>query len=170
MIAYVILVSIALVMAGIIYAWLTTFVPKTPQECPDGSSISVKDIEYDCSLNILNLSLKNNGRFSLGGYFIHASNVSGQELAILDLTQYFSDSEPPGEGLTVNPGIKFHSYGQNTLPPNNYVTHIFNLSSSPSGTLYSLEITPFRYETDGSKTKLVSCTNARITNYKIVCE
>lgn len=167
MIGYIILVSIALVMASIIYYWIRNYVPVAPLECPDGSSIFIKSVKYNCSSELINISLKNNGRFNLGGYFIHASNVSEQELAVLDLTQYFLDSEPPGDGIKLNSGIKFHSSGENTVPPNNQVTHFFNLSGS--GIIYSLEITPFRYQTEGSKTRLVSCSNARV-KYKIVCD
>lgn len=169
MIAYVILVSIALVMAGIIYGWIRGFVPKTPVECPESSSLFIRSVKYDCSENVINITLSNNGRFSLGGYFIHASNVTGQELAIIDLTPYFYDSEnPSGQGLRLNTGIKFHSTGQNTLPPANYVIHLFDLSESPHGIIQFIEITPFRYEEDGNRLRILTCAESRV-KHNLVC-
>jgi hypothetical protein len=168
MIGYILLVTIALVMAAIIYAWVKTYVPTETLECPDGSSIFIKDIEYDCA-GSLNLTLKNNGRFNLAGYFIHASNVSEQELETIDLTDYFNSSEPAeAMSLYPNTGIKFHSTGENTLPPNNEVRHIYNLSGAPFGILYSIEVVAFRYQTDGSKKRLVSCSESAV-NYRLTC-
>jgi hypothetical protein len=159
MIGYVILVSIALVMTSIVFAILKGYVPFNKPECPDNVYIFVKDTEYDC-LDSLNLTLKNKGNFNVAGYFIRASNISDEELAILDLTQYLDASQSSGAVKLMPLGVKFQLTGENTFAPDSEVKHVF--SSVPFGRLYSVEIIPFRYEEDGSKITLVGCPDGAI--------
>ena len=49
MIGYVLLVSLAIIMGGIIYTWMKTYVPKDALECPEGTSLIIKGYEYNCS-------------------------------------------------------------------------------------------------------------------------
>ncbi len=68
---------------------MKSYVPKDTIDCPDGVSIFITD--SSCIENItdntyeLRLNIKNNGRFDIGGFFIHATNSSNQTLATIDL-------------------------------------------------------------------------------------
>ena len=89
MIGYILLITLGIVMGVIIYQWMKTYIPKEPVECPDGASIYLKD--YSCSSTNLEITIQNNGRFSLGGYFIKAANFSDQEVPTIDLSSKILD-------------------------------------------------------------------------------
>ena len=88
MIGYVLLVAIAIIMSMIVYQFIITYIPREALECPDGVSVFIKETKYDCTLGAetLEVTIKNNGLFSVAGYFIHATTEVGQELATLDLS------------------------------------------------------------------------------------
>ena len=51
MIGYVLLISIAVIMSVIVYAWLKTYKPGTEVECPDSTSIAIEEalcVEGEC--------------------------------------------------------------------------------------------------------------------------
>ena len=81
LIGYVLLVVFAVILAAIVYQWLRTYVPTEGLNCPDGTSIFISETSY-CD-NQLNLTLKNNGRFDVSGYFLHASNSSGEDIGTI---------------------------------------------------------------------------------------
>lgn len=165
MIGYVLLVAIAIIMGFVVYNWIKGYVPKDVFQCPDGVSIFVKEYVYDCIGNSLSLTLKNNGRFSIGGYFIHATNSSLQELATIDLTPYYT-----GGGSVANGAIIFIIGGENPKKPNDYWIDNFDLTKSPAfpGTIDSIEIIPARYEKEEKKWEFASCGNARLKQ-KLTC-
>ena len=156
MIGYVLLITVVVIMGAIVYAWLKTYVPKDLSECPDGTSISLKDIQYDCA-NTLSLTLKNNGRFNISGYFIYATNNSLDELATIDLSPY----NPNGEnGVIIFQG----PFGVAPKEPGREWIDTFNLSITPSfpGQIYSIEIMAMRYQSEDGKKKFVSCSKSKI--------
>ena len=76
-VAYVLLIVIALSLAVGVYAWLKAYVPpvNAREKCPDDVSISISD--YTCSTteeNII-LTLENKGLFNVDGFFILASST-----------------------------------------------------------------------------------------------
>ena len=160
MIGYVLLVSFAMFISVVIYKQLKTYVPRESLECPDGVSLFVKDYSYDCSTSKLNITLKNNGRFSVGGYFIHAKNISNEEIATYDI----SDKIKPSS-LYLNPGVLFDLIAgtQNSLDPEGERVHTFDLSTSSIGQVKSIEISPLRWQTIEERKRVVSCSNAKIT-------
>jgi len=118
------------------------------------SNFSVPSNEYTISNSnyILDLNLKNNGRFNLAGYFIHATNDSNQELATIDLSSKISEG-----GIIFGSSILFAEGGSNLMAPNEEKGVIFNLDSQ----IYLLEIIPIRFQEEGTKTKLVSCGESK---------
>lgn len=157
MIGYVLLVTSAIIMGVIVYQWIKTYVPTEAVECPDGVSIFLKEYSYDCGLEELTITLKNNGRFNLAGYFIHARNKTDPELlATIDLSSY----TPPGEGKggTVLFGTTTNSF----RPTDDPKIHIFDLSDSGIGQIYSVEIIPVRFQEKEGKKRFTSCGNARV--------
>jgi hypothetical protein len=156
MIGYVLLVSGAIIMAVVVYAWLRTYVPQDYLECPDGVSVFIHDIScIDSGDELeLNLTLKNKGRFSFGGYFIHATDSPEQELATIDLTKYLESG-----GSKLSTGVKY-SEDKNSLIPDDKKTNSFIISDIEQ--IYSIEITPIRWQIEENKDRLVSCGDAKI--------
>jgi hypothetical protein len=74
-VSYVLLVSLSIAMAGIIYAWLNFYVksPLPEESCPD---VSLIILEYKCdsTTGFLNLTVQNRGRFDVDGYYLKINN------------------------------------------------------------------------------------------------
>ncbi len=156
MIGYVLLITFAVIMGSLVYQWMKTYVPKDALNCPDGVSIFVEDAHYEEG-NLLNVTIRNNGRFDIAGYFIHATNSSEQKLAIIDLSQNLIKG-----GTKVSNAVIFDSLNKNSMKPNDKIKNIFNLSSSEIGKVYSIEITPVRFQEEENKIRFVSCKDAKI--------
>ncbi len=155
MIGYILLVTAAVVMGVIVYQWLKTYVPKEALECPSDVSIFIK--EYICQNNELNLTLQNNGKFSIAGYFIHVKNESGQKLAIIDLSQKLIIS---GEEKNFTGAVRFSGGEENTFKPANETTHKFNLIDI--GNIYFVEISPARFQEVENEKRFANCGNSKI--------
>ena len=151
MIGYVLLITAAVVMGIIVYQWMKTYVPTEVPSCPDGTSILIKDVT--CSEGYkLNVTVKNNGRFSLGGYFIRATNNSNQTIATMDLSNLTFDRYGNDTGGIV----KF--LGTNPLSPGKEREVFFNLTSQK---VVSIEIIPIRYQKKDNKWNMVICGDAK---------
>jgi len=156
MIGYILLISAAVVMSVIVYAWLKTYVPKAALECPDTTSLFIKN--YTCDNNELNLTIRNNGNFNVAGYFIRIANVSGQELATVDLSQKLKSDFG---GVIVRNSVLFdESKSGNSLTPNEEATNVFDITGV--GTIYFVELTPIRIQQIESRERTVSCGSAKI--------
>jgi hypothetical protein len=157
MIGYILLISSLVVMGTIVYNWMKTFVPTETISCPDGVSIYIKNIECESTNGSyqLQIDLKNNGRFDVGGYFIHVATDASQELATIDITENLISS-----GIKMNPGIKFDiAIGEdNSLKPNKEVTNVFLLNN----TISLVEIIPIRFQKDNNKNRFVSCGDSKV--------
>ncbi len=85
MVSYVLLIVIAMSIAGGVYSWLRFYVPTQTdsQTCNEDTAITITD--YACSLNkLINLTIENKGYFSVNGFFIRGSNDS-TKLPIINL-------------------------------------------------------------------------------------
>jgi len=90
----VLLISLALVMAGAVYAWLKFYVtkPLPTESCDEAVNLIVSD--YKCSAGkILNITLRNQGRFDINGVMVRISNETGNETYIWPLTEIRYDDE-----------------------------------------------------------------------------
>ena len=154
MIGYVLLVALVVVMAGIVYVYLRTYIPKDLPACPEETSLFIK--EKSCSNGILNITIKNNGKFSVGGYYIYASNVSSAEIATIDLSKQLNSGID--NQYTYFNSVIFNISTNNTLDPGNEIINSFDLNQS----INFIEIIPARFESQGKNVKLVSCGNSRI--------
>jgi hypothetical protein len=77
MIGYILLITSTVVMSSIVYQWMKSYVPKDTIDCPDGVSLYIfnSTCEIQPSGNYeIRINLRNNGRFDVGGYFIHATD------------------------------------------------------------------------------------------------
>ena len=159
-IGYVLLVSLAIIMGLLVYNYLKTFVPKDGAECSEGVSIYLK--EYYCDSNYLNITLKNNGRFDVSAYFIHASNSSEQKIATINLAENLIHGDV--NGIVESQGMLHITYTNpkfiNEFESGEEIITQFNLSSLNG--LNSIEITPVRYQKIEHRLRAVSCGQAKI--------
>ncbi len=157
-IGYVLLVTFAIIISAMVYAWMKTYVPTGKLECPDGTSLMIKSV--NCSYNgtnyVLSLTLKNNGRFNLAGYYIHATNDSSQETATINLVDNL-DNEGVG-GIKFGSSILFYTGNQNQLNINQEKTSLFVIDDP----IYSISIIPTRFEEVEGKTKFIGCGSERV--------
>ena len=152
-IGYVLLVSFVIVLGVIVYNWMKTYVPSEGLQCPDGTSLFVKS--YSCENNSLELILKNNGKFNVGGYFIYATTSADQELATRDISLYADNVS-----RLIPTGVKL-SGDMNSLKPNQEETEIFDLTGTGI-TIHSVEIIPLRWQKEKRINRIVSCSEAKI--------
>lgn len=154
-IGYVLLVTFTIVMGIFVYELLKTYVPQNEINCPDGSSLLIES--YTCDSNILTLNIANNGNFEIGGYFIYASDSPDKDLATIDLSKLNTN---PNSELTPL-GIQFGNSGDktNSLDPGQSETNFYNLTEI-GGKIYLVDIIPIRWQTQDTKSLLVSCKNA----------
>ncbi len=156
-IGYVLLITFAIIIAVAVYGWMKTYVPKDTLSCPADVSIFVKD--YQCNSTQLDLTLKNNGKFNIGGYFIYYANTSTQDIATANLSFYAID-----KGSVLQPsGIKFGDINssENNLKPNDEEIESFNITSL-SGSVYMIQVLPLRWQVEKNKRRVVSCTDAQM--------
>jgi hypothetical protein len=156
MIGYVLLVSFIIIISVFIYSWMKTYIPSENIECPDGTSIFIKEkscISSNGGYN-LTLTLKNTGRFNIGGYFIKATNSPDATIATLDLSQ----NKIGGVGEPFGNGLLFETGSENIMNPNKEFKSIFYLESQ----IYSVEIIPTRFQEIENRNRFISCGNAKI--------
>ena len=159
MVGYVLLIGLAIVMGGTTYVWMKSYIPKEPLECPAGTSLMIKDYQYNCGdLNWINLTLKNNGRFDIGGYAIHVSNSPGITLPTIDISGgcqqiLLREVIPYDNSLIFNSSSD--ELGKNIFIPGNVTVHEFNLEGVSQ--IYYLQITPTRWQRQGKVLRYVRC-------------
>lgn len=156
LIGYVLLIGFVIVLSVVIYAWMKNYVPKEELKCPDEIAIFLND--YKCGSQELNITLKNNGKFNIGGYLIYARNYSQAGIATVDLSnRIISGGSILDDEIN---GIKM-SGTENSFLPNGEESHLFNITGiTPK--IYAIEITPLRWEESGRKKKLMTCVGSRI--------
>ncbi len=169
-IGYILLVAITITMSLFVYQWLKTYVPKESIKCSEGTSVFIKSISYNCTSKKLDMTLKNNGKFSVAGFFIYASNISDTDaVATIDLSKNVTNGELYGNAVIyIQPIGDFENW--NALTPNEPSnTKYSSFDVSDYGTLYKIEIVPVRWQEVEGKKKFISCTDARIKEI-LVCE
>lgn len=167
-IAYVILVTIVISTSLIVYPWLKTYVQPSSFSCPDGVSIYLNQI--DCTSvdgkYELNLSIKNNGFFSVAGYFINFRDEEGKFIPWSEESIKFMESttEVMGGSITqrnMKPGVNFIDANSvtgeqssfNPFKPDAIIDSSFIVNKK----ITAIELTPFRRE--GDKGVVVSCSD-----------
>jgi len=98
LVSYVLLISLAIVMAGVIFAYLKFYAEKPlPKEgCPE---VSVVIENYACSNKTLDLTLRNQGRFDIDGYIIKINNGTAMYSLSYKNSNYIVSSIGPGMTL-----------------------------------------------------------------------
>ena len=162
MIGYVLLVVIAIVMSLIVYQWVKTYIPKDAIECSEDVSVFLEKVEYDCTTEALDITVKNNGLFNIAGYFIHATEDIDDELATVDLSDKINSGGVEHGGsivfITCLGGDDISNC--NTLIPNDARTSKFINVENLAG--HKIEIIPVRWEVINEKNRFASCSNAKV--------
>lgn len=162
MIGYVLLVSIAIIMGGIMYTWMSGYVPTEELECPDGVSMVVTSYFYNCSNTTLNITIKNNGRFSIAGYYIKATNDSVQNLAAIDLSKWALKTQD--DMYKFADAVVLGSANSNEFYPGNETENVFDISHL-TGEIETIELIPVRWQRDeNNKLRFLSCGD--VTKYR----
>ena len=109
-VSYVLLVSIGLAIAGLVYGWLTFYVNiEEGEKCPDGVSLNIMGHSYYQQQPTsggeieLNLTLQNRGRFNIGGFLIRAHNRTGATVGVFTL---YNANQPDRYSLDINASLK----------------------------------------------------------------
>lgn len=156
-VGYVLLVSFGVIMAVIVFNYLQTYVPKDLGSCPDGTSMFLKDYAYNCTSGQLNISLKNNGKFNIAGFFINGANDSDVKIATIDLSKNIDNEDTKLYGSAIVPQLG----NENLIRPNHEQVYVFeNLNSY--GDLKIIEIIPMRFQEDNGRIRPVSCSQTKI--------
>lgn len=158
MIGYVLLITFAIIMSIIVYNWLESYVPKDEVECEDGVSMVIE--EYSCEGGTLNITLRNNGRFSVAGFTIFGKKNETADIATLDLSNNIESG-----GINASGRIYFSDFegtGSNSFPPSKRTPNplIFDISSEDE--IPEIVITPVRRVEWQGKKLFAVCGRASI--------
>jgi flagellin-like protein len=154
-IGYILLIAIVIALSVLVYGWLKTYVPSESIECRDGVSVSIDRYEYDCNNSVLNLTLKNSGRFDISGFYIYGRTTPAEGLATTDLSPFTSQGN---DGV-----VLFDDSSVNVIDTNTLISSSFYFNTTEFNQTYSIDIVPVRYQRFNGKDILVNCGNSRIS-------
>lgn len=104
MIAYVILIVIAVSLSILVFTYLKGFVPKFEKpECPEGTSLTI--LSADCTISAANatllLTFLNQGRFNISAVYLKIGPENRQvKLLINEDDLYFQKDLLPGDNIS----------------------------------------------------------------------
>jgi len=94
-IAYVLLITIAISLSAIVYNWLRFYVsPSEKENCPEGVSLIIREYDYDAISDKLNLTIQNKGKFSVKGFVVKVNDVEGSNIGIYLLDKIGAELKP----------------------------------------------------------------------------
>lgn len=136
-VSYVLLISIGLSIAGLVYGWLKFYVDlEEPESCPDGVHVAIIESKYydggliDGSKLSLNLTIQNRGRFNVSGYIIKASNERDLNVGMIPLydAREFAEINPDSlvsGTFPMAPGSEIeHSFDASMIQSNKHICFI----------------------------------------------
>ena len=171
MVAYVILISIAMGLAVAIFAWLRIVAGDTQEiiDCPEGTSVYIES--YKCSdvaaggeLPGIELVIGNNGRFNVDGVIVKVGNDPGKEPIIFLKANYHGTtfrSDVPGHFSFLdsnNMGLKPGDSQIVKFTNQKYNDTIKNYFEYDEGTVNITSIQPFMF-----KKRKITCIGTTIT-------
>ena len=159
-IAYTLLILIAVSMAGFVYIWLQIQLPKDKMECPDGVSIAINSYSCRDSDGVINITFENKGLFNLDGVNVLISNDTNVPSKPITALSKIGTSVQEDGFVYFNPA----------LPSGREYLEVFNYAQYK--TIKQIQVIPFvfseRTGEDSDSNKLIICKNAIITE-KITC-
>ncbi len=92
-VSYVLLVTLAITLAGLVYAWLRFYVKNGEEiKCPEGVSLVIEDYTYHGK--ILNITLKNRGLFTVGGFVVRVNDRPQATIGAYKIDEYNGEIKP----------------------------------------------------------------------------
>ena len=150
-VSYVLLISMALILATGVYIWLKSFNLNPPVDCQDGTTVIIDN--YQCG-NEFNLNIKNNGLFTVDGVVVTVSDDVNKQPYILLI--------PVDSPIIKKAGYYFFSNG---LIPGNTTTAKFSSSSINGGKLNQINSVKIQPVMVDKKSQII-CQKA-VINQKI---
>jgi len=146
-VAYVILIVIALSLSVVVYAYLKIYVPDEVPKCPE--SVSLVIVNYTCpGSNEISITFINKGLHDVDGAYIKFSNQEEGNLIYQPL--------PVDGGTTVDSEDGFFDFGAGSLKPGQRGSQKFGYGTIPSPIkVKRVQIEPF--VTDDITHKPVIC-------------
>lgn len=107
-IAYVLLISIAVAISILVYGWLKGQVTVNEGiSCPDGVSLIIENYSCSYATKVLSLNLQNKGFFDIEGYNVKVNNRTGADFGIYSINE---------SGVKILVGKEFYSiYSLNSV-------------------------------------------------------
>ncbi len=85
-IAYILLISMAIALSTMVYNWLRFYVEvEETEQCPEGVFIAISDYDCDSYNKIFSVTLKNRGRWTADGFSIRVHDRVGATQGIYNL-------------------------------------------------------------------------------------
>ena len=98
MVAYVLLITIAIALSGMVYTWLKWYVgPAKEIGCDEGTTLVIQSHNYNCDNNLLEMTIRNKGRFSVDGFVVRVSDKVGSRVGVYRWYDYNHELKPEGE-------------------------------------------------------------------------
>ncbi len=144
MMSYVLLIVIVLALGALTFSWIKTKIPTEEEKCPADLSLIIWD--YNCSSQVLELTVQNKGLFDIDGYYIRGE--SNERIVELEATD-----NPGQEGRVRFLNGKLES-GEKSVQFFDY---------SKYGNLSKIEIQPFIIRNK----KLILCSD--ISRQEVSC-
>lgn len=164
-VGYVLLIVFASVIGVIVYKWQATYVPQDEYAaCPEGASLFIDNINYDCTNDELTFDVTNNGKFSIGGYFIYVKDAQEKTIATLEISNNNTNATSRLSVININ-GVKLGGYfptTDNEFLPGAKESEKYTMVGIVEP-IYGIEIVPIRWQQEGRKEVLASCKEVRIT-------
>lgn len=153
-IGYVLLITFAVIIGTIVYAWMNSYILTDKTECPDEVSLVVRSYTEDCTKQELELEFQNKGLFNISAFKIRGSTDASKEVATIGFqpiqdknTDYYIFQKPLSpDGELQNRTINYYAKVENNI------------------NLAFVEITPYVFENG----KSYICANAKIKQ-KLEC-
>ena len=97
-VGYVLLVIIAVGLAGLVFTYLKVFIPKDKVECKTDVHLIMAD--YECQTNKLTITLQNKGLFTIDGAYIRVGPPDRKVKALVNRDNvFFQNALGEGSGL-----------------------------------------------------------------------
>ncbi len=163
MVGYVLLIIIAITLSVFVYTWLKKQVPKDTNECEVDVSLIIEKYGCDSAKKEFNLTVKNNGFFSISGFYIRVSS---------DGTDTYSNISGKGAGLIYKGQVPIDDEDKLLKPEEEYelknINYPINKTGNPISQIMNIEIEPYLLKND--KVLLCSANIVKInTNQESGC-
>jgi len=141
-VAYALMIAIAVSLSVLVYNWLRSYVDTNPNntECPSEASLIISQYECDNTQKTLNLTLQNKGLFTIDGFILKTHNNTEASFGLYTF---------PDEKAEIKPGESFNKP--------------YSFSLIMSGNLALIEVQPFI----SGKSDKILCP--QIASQKTIC-